>query len=82
MMDWLTVAVIIAAITAGAWLLWRARCRGHARSRHLRDHHDQSRQLMREEEERWRETFGTWQPSAEPRAEDDSRQASPHVAGK
>jgi hypothetical protein len=83
MMDWLTVAVIVAAIAAGAWLLWRARCRGHDYARRLRDYDEQSRRLMREEqeEERWRKTFDAWQVPASGAEHDDSQQA-PHPAGK
>ena len=83
MMDWLTVAVIVAAIAAGPWLLWRARRRGHDRARRLRDHDEQSRRLMREEqeEERWRTTFNAWQVPASSAEHDDSQKA-PHPAGK
>ena len=69
--DLLIAAVCV--LVAGV-LLWRARKRGCARSQRLEEHREESKRLLREEDERWGDTFGNW---PRPHIEDDSPKPRP-----
>ena len=60
-MDFFSIIVVAVCFAVGGWLLWRARRRGCARSRRLRQHREESQKLLQEQKERWHDAFEDWQ---------------------